>query len=228
MIDLVSEQPDFYVYYKPPGMDFHTHQGVPGFFKNVESLHPREKLFPVHRLDKITSGLILLARSSPAEKELSRLFHEKGLEKYYLAMSNRKPARKKGLIKGDMQRSRRGAWKLARTLENPAATYFYSRSVSSGLRLFLLRIYTGKTHQIRVAMKSLGSPVLGDPLYYASGPESDRTYLHAWVMRFFWKSHLLEFRCDPREGRLFRPDEGFLLPPDWERPEKLFWPDFRG
>ncbi len=226
MIKVLSEEKDFLVVKKPPGLDFHTDQGVPGFFRRVEEMYRQEKLYPVHRLDKMTSGLILVARSSAAAAELGGIFTEKGMEKYYLALSDKKPRKKQGLVEGDMVRGRRGSWKLTRSVSDPGLTYFYSTSLSPGVRLFLLRIYTGKTHQIRVAMKSLGAPVLGDPLYYRSGPVMDRGYLHAWCIRFTWKGQLLEFRCNPESGRLFLPEEGFDLPPLWERPEDLAWPDF--
>ena len=206
MVRLIAEQEDFFVFHKPPGADFHTDRGTPGFFRQIQAALPEESLYPVHRLDKITSGLILAARSSEAAAELGDLIREGKVAKYYLAVSDKKPRKKQGLIKGDMERSRRSSWKLTRGSENPAITYFYSRSLRPGLRLFFLRIYTGRTHQIRVAMKSLGSPVLGDPLYYASGPEADRAYLHAWQLRFLWKGQPQAFRCDPLEGRLFRED----------------------
>jgi tRNA pseudouridine32 synthase/23S rRNA pseudouridine746 synthase len=226
MITVLSEEKDFLVVYKPPGLDFHTDQGAPGFFRQVEEMYRREELYPVHRLDKMTSGLILIARSSAAAAALGRIFTDKGMEKYYLALSDKKPRKKQGLVMGDMVRGRRGCWKLTRSAADPGRTYFYSSSLRPGVRLFLLRIYTGKTHQIRVAMKSLGAPVLGDPRYYKSGPVMDRGYLHAWCIRFFWKGQPFEFRCEPEPGRLFLPEEGFDLPPLWERPEDLAWPDF--
>ena len=225
MVRLISEQKDFFVFHKPPGVDFHTDRGVPGYFRRLQSAYPGETLYPVHRLDKITSGLILAARSSEAAAELGQLIREHKMAKFYIALSDKKPRKKQGLIKGDMIRSRRGSWKLTRGMEDPAVSYFYSRSLQPGLRLFLIRIYTGKTHQIRVAMKSLGSPVLGDPLYNASGPPADRAYLHAWQLGFVWQNQPLIFRCDPLEGALFR-EESFFLPPGWERPEDLDWPDF--
>ena len=227
MLQLISEYEDFLLYHKPAGMDFHSDQGIPGFFRKVQESRPELPLFPVHRLDKVTSGLILLAKSRESAAGLSGLFQQGGVEKYYLALSDKKPARKQGMVKGDMIRSRRGSWKLSRSQNRPAVTCFYSRSIVPGKRAFLVRIYSGKTHQIRVAMKSLGSPVLGDPLYYASGPEVDRTYLHAWQLRFFWNDQLYCFRRDPEEGRFFLPDEGFRLPEEWDRPWEFSWPGGR-
>jgi len=114
--------------------------------------------------------------------------------------------KKKGWIIGDMERSRRGQWILKRSRNNPARSYFISQSVRPGLRLFLFRIYTGKTHQIRVAMKSLGAPVLGDPLYYAAGNNQERMYLHSWKLKFSWKDEIYDLECLPRSGVLFPGD----------------------
>ena len=103
-------------------------------------------------------------------------FHiTKQMHKYYVALSARKPSKKGGRVVGDMDRSRRGQWKLLRTADNPAITAFVSQAVASGdtsdmasLRAFLLKPHTGRTHQIRVALKALGSPILGDPMYAAA------------------------------------------------------------
>jgi len=164
MIRRIADHNDFYVFEKPSGMDFHGDEGIPGFFQQVRDLHPGETLYPVHRLDKMTSGILLVARSVEAATGLGHLFRQRCMTKYYLALSDKKPSKKQGPIKGDMVRSRRSSWKLSRDTTDPAVTYFYSCTLRPGLRLFLLRIYTGKTHQIRVAMKSLGAPVLGSHL----------------------------------------------------------------
>ena len=81
-----------------------------------------------------------------------------------------------------MARSRRGTWKLTRDEDNFAVTRFSSQSLKPGLRLFVLQPFTGKTHQLRVAMKSIGSPILGDTLY--GGDEAEHLFLHAWRLVF--------------------------------------------
>jgi len=78
--------------------------------------------------------------------------------------------------------ARNGSWKLLRSVENPAVTQFFSFGLTPGLRLYLLKPHTGKTHQLRVALKSLGVPLLGDTRYGAD--KSDRAYLHAWQLAF--------------------------------------------
>lgn len=207
MINIIREEIDFYVCEKEAGLDFHNSDSGPGLFnilrEQVKEKSPQETLYPVHRLDKATSGLIIVARNKEAAAGLGDLFATGQIEKIYLALSDKKPRKKQGWIVGDMERSRRGQWKLTRGMENPARSYFISKPVKPGLRVFAVKIYTGKTHQIRVALKSLGSPILGDPLYYASGPVVERCYLHSWKMKFRWKDQNFELESRPLSGRLF-------------------------
>ncbi len=181
---VIDETEHFIVVEKPAGANFHSEDGETGFFAQLE-LTRSEKLWPVHRLDKVTSGLLIAARSAQVARDLGDLFEFHQIEKYYLALSDRKPKKKQGSVVGDMSRSRRGSWKLETTHENPARTQFFSYGSDGCPRLFIVRLRTGKTHQIRVALKSLGSPILGDPIYH--GPhdiEPDRCYLHAYALRF--------------------------------------------
>ncbi|MDA3957713.1 TIGR01621 family pseudouridine synthase [Oceanispirochaeta sp.] len=220
MIHILRETEDFLVCYKDENLDFHNSAESPGFFTLLKEQFPQDTLYPVHRLDKPTSGLILAARSREAAVGLGELLSTSRIEKYYLALSDKKPKKKQGWVIGDMERSRRGQWILTRGRDNPARSYFFCRILEPGLRLFIIRIYTGKTHQIRVAMKSLGSPVLGDPVYYGSGPVQDRMYLHSWKLKFTWKDELYDLVCLPRSGRLFPEDLGAFL----EDPSCPFFP----
>lgn len=94
-----------------------------------------------------------------------------------------------GTVSGDMARSRRGSWKLLRSQDQAAVTHFVTSGVEDparpGLRAFLVKPETGRTHQIRVALKALGSPILGDVRYAAAeaAEKEDRTYLHAAALR---------------------------------------------
>ncbi len=207
MIEIVREEEDFLVCVKEADLDFHNSEEGPGFFSLLKeqwsASHPGETLYPLHRLDKVTSGLIMVARNREAASGIGAMISSGGVEKIYLAVSDKKPSKKQGWVIGDMERSRRGQWILKRTRENPAVSYFVSRSLEPGIRLFIVRIYTGKTHQIRVALKSLGSPILGDPLYYASGPEAERCCLHSWRLKFSWKDQKFDLESLPRGGRFF-------------------------
>lgn len=120
---------------------------------------------PRRRLDTISSGALALATSREAAGELVAAFRRRAVAKFYVAISDRKPAKKMGSVVGDMAKGRRGSWLLQRSAANPCVTRFTSAAVPGGrpgLRAFLLKPETGRTHQLRVALKSLGAPVLGD------------------------------------------------------------------
>ena len=182
MLDILLQTSDFVVINKPAGLSVHRDQNDSGLTEMLAQQLGVPQLWLVHRLDKPTSGVLLLALNADAASELAQAFANRQVKKNYLALSDRKPSKKQGWIKGDMVRSRQGAWKLTRSMENPAQTRFSSHSSEPGRRLFVLRPLTGKTHQLRVAMKSLGSPILGDTLY--GGTPADHLYLHAWCLSF--------------------------------------------
>lgn len=181
-----------------------------------------EKLYLVHRLDKVTSGLLIFARSSSAAATFSELFASRSIEKYYVALSHSKPKKKQGLIVGDMERSRDGQWKLMPSKSNPAITQFFSTSFSPGIRFFILKPRTGKTHQLRVALKSISSPITGDSLY--KGTTSDRTYLHAFAIRFNYRGENIELSCPPKMGEYFVNSRCSELLIEHASPWLLAWP----
>ena len=164
-LDIVYQTDDFIIIYKPCGLSVHKDQSKIGLTTLLARQLNVPQVWLVHRLDKVTSGLLILALNAESAAEFFRLFSEHHIQKTYLALSHQKPKKKQGLIIGDMQKVRNGAWKLCQSKENPAITRFESVSCEPNLRLFILKPQTGKTHQLRVAMKSLGSPILGDALY---------------------------------------------------------------
>lgn len=221
---LVDQQESFLIVDKAADQNFHDEGDVgAGFFNQVQQAYPNLKLYPVHRLDKMTSGLLIIATSLESARLFQGLFERHQIEKYYLAISDRKPGKKQGLIKGDMVKSRRSAWKLLRSLKNPAITQFFSYSTGTQRRLFLLRPRTGKTHQIRVAMNSLGSPIIGDPIYH-SNSTSERGYLHAYALRFRLFDNHYQYLCPPRYGALFQSTAIRELLTSIGNPWDLAWP----
>nr|MBF0222894.1 TIGR01621 family pseudouridine synthase [Desulfobulbaceae bacterium] len=223
---IVVQHTDFMIISKSSGVSFHGEHGEVGLFAHLRHELGDTPLFPVHRLDKVTSGLLIIARSKKSAQIFSQMFRDRSVEKYYLAISDRKPSKKQGLVCGDMETSRRGAWKLSPTKLSPAITQFFSHSLGSGKRLYLIKPHTGKTHQIRVAMKSIGAPVLGDPIYYkASLSAYDRTYLHAFSIRFIWAGEWVQINDVPTTGELFG-DETFkeVLESCYTMPWSLAWP----
>ena len=224
MYKIIEDRKDFLIICKDAGVSFHREGESSGLVDIVRSDNGLTELYTVHRLDKITSGLILLAKHKDSAKKLAIQFRKKIIRKYYLAISDRRPQKKQGLVQGDMAKARRGGWRLLRTRENPAITQFFSTAMGNKLRLFILRPYTGKTHQVRVAMKSLGSPVLGDPLYHKKEDAGiDRAYLHSYAISFTLYGRIYRFEHKPDTGRYFT-DQAFLdAMKRYENPWELEW-----
>ena len=199
-LDIVYQTDDFIIIYKPCGLSVHKDQSEIGLTTLLAEQLGVPQVWLVHRLDKVTSGLLILALNTESAAEFFRLFSEHHIQKTYLALSNQKPKKKQGLLVGDMQKARNGAWKLCQSKENPAITRFESVSCEPNLRLFILKPQTGKTHQLRVAMKSLGSPILGDALYGKNTEKIDRTYLHAARLQFEFKGQAFDVFTPPKEG----------------------------
>ena len=201
--NLVAENEFFVVINKHAGVNFHTENGEIGVVVAAEQ-QLKQKLFSVHRLDKMTSGILLLAKSSQVANGLSELFKTQQIQKYYLAISDKKPKKSQGLIKGGMEKSRRSMWKLTRGQDNIAVTQFFNYALGDGKRLFIVKPKTGKTHQIRVALKSIGSAICGDPIYAAEESyRYERGYLHAYQIQFEYEKQTYNFNVIPESGELF-------------------------
>lgn len=212
MYHLVADLTDFLVVDKCAGVDFHSQSGQSGLAAQLATdlAYP---IWPVHRLDKLTSGLLIFAKSAEAAAEFGELFAQQQIEKTYLALARGKPKKKQGRILGDMAKSRRGQFKLLRSREHPAITDFISISLGEGLRLYRLHPKTGRTHQLRVALSSLSVPILGDSLY--GGEAAERMYLHAWQLAFNWRGERLHFTRAPSEGDLFTQSQVMEILQAW-------------
>ncbi|PSW18350.1 TIGR01621 family pseudouridine synthase [Photobacterium sanctipauli] len=222
MFDILHSHPDFLVINKYPNVSVHKDDGDTMLLQEVAKQSGDEQLYLIHRLDKMTSGLLLLGRNRQAAAELSANFAQREVEKYYLAIGTKKPKKKQGIVVGDMTRSRRSSWKLESSCDNPSVTQFFSTAAGNGRRLFLCKPYTGKTHQIRVALRSVGSGIAGDPIY---GTEDlDRGYLHAYAIRFPYQGEQQQFTCQPSNGELWLVEETKAALAQWSAPWLLDWP----
>ena len=216
---LLASGTDWIALNKPAGIGMHTEGDEPGLVVLASEAF-QQPLWPVHRLDKVTSGILLLATSAEGAARLSELFAVHAMRKYYRAQSHSRPDKKQGWIKGDMSKGRNGSWLLQRSQQNPAITRFISAfDEPSATRTFLLHPLTGRTHQLRVALKSLGSPIDGDERY--GGQPSDRTYLHAFAL--CWDDpqpdgsrHAVQLICPPSEGVWAD------VPATWQQPWQMF------
>jgi 23S rRNA pseudouridine1911/1915/1917 synthase len=141
----------------------------------------------VHRLDKETSGVILVARTEVALADLAAQFAQRRVEKTYLALTEKVPRQRAGLVEEAIARHPVHRKKMAVCDEGrgreAVTAYRVLGRTAAGLWLIECRPKTGRTHQIRVHLKHLGSPVVGDPLYGKRGGCS-RHMLHAWKIAF--------------------------------------------
>lgn len=221
MYQIIADERDFIVIAKSHDVHFHSQDGSAGVMAGIEN-DLGIKLFSVHRLDTMTSGLLLFAKSSAAAAEFTQLFSEHKVQKYYLALATGKPKKKQGWVIGDMAKARRSMHKLLRTTDNPAITQFFSHSVAEGSRLYLLKPHSGKTHQLRVALASIGVPILGDGLY--GGEKADRGYLHALSLNFSFREVDYQYLSFPTAGEEFTGPSVIKQLQIWSEPEKLDWP----
>lgn len=204
MITVVADTHSFIVVNKPTGLIVHG-DGERSLLSLLKGQLGTSCLHPVHRLDKDTSGLLLLAKTDEANRELCQAFAAREVTKFYVALTSGKPKKKQGSIKGDMAKGRGGSFKLLLTKNKPAITYLKSFGHEGAPRLWLLKPVTGKTHQLRVALKAWSCPIVGDERY--GGEPCDRLYLHAYQLRFQWRGEQHSFQCLPESGELF--NEGF-------------------
>ncbi len=136
----------------------------------------------VHRLDCATSGLMILALNSEVHRELSRQFHDREVQKHYIACVAGEMASSSGSVSAPLicdwpNRPRQ----IVHSEGKPALTHYECLAREAGTSRVELKPVTGRSHQLRVHMQSIGHPILGDQLY-ASGPAreaSQRLLLHA-------------------------------------------------
>lgn len=194
-LEIIYEDSDIVIINKAPNMVVHpTHGNYNGTLVNALLYHIKDLstingvIRPgiVHRLDKDTSGVIVVAKHDEAHTTLSDMFKEKTLEKTYVCIAKGVFKDKSGRIETLIGRDPRDRKKMAVVTENGkiAISNYEILDESKNYSLVKVRIETGRTHQIRVHMKSLNHPILGDATYGNSTDGIDRQMLHAYRLKF--------------------------------------------
>jgi 23S rRNA pseudouridine1911/1915/1917 synthase len=140
----------------------------------------------VHRLDRGTSGLMVVARSEAAHARLQELVRERALERTYLALVRGRPRSRTGRIEAQIGRDRGDPTRVSMDTDSPreAITHFEVERLWPGHALLRVKLETGRMHQIRVHLTAIDLPVVGDQTYGVPGAELSRQFLHAAELSF--------------------------------------------
>lgn len=211
-LQIVFENESVIVVNKPAGMVVHPSAGhtsstlVHALLAHLPQLTEQsEKQRPgiVHRLDKDTSGLILVAKSESSRLWLQQQFSSRKVEKTYLALVDGHPKTQRGRIEAPISRHPNDRKKMAiapLTKGREAVTLFSIEKEFASHTLLKVKPLTGRTHQIRVHLSSIGLPIVGDTLYGRKNPSLPlkRQFLHAYEIKIILYSEniLRSFHAD--------------------------------
>jgi 23S rRNA pseudouridine1911/1915/1917 synthase len=179
---------------KPAGVAVHPSAGhasgtlVHGLLaRSIEGGEEPERPGIVHRLDRDTSGLLVVARSDEAHRRLQRLLRRRELVREYVALVRGRPRSRSGRIEAAIGRDRRDPTRVSLDTATPreAVTHFELVELLRRHALLRIRLETGRTHQIRVHLAAIDLPVAGDPVYGVPGDLAlPRQFLHAGRLAF--------------------------------------------
>jgi 23S rRNA pseudouridine1911/1915/1917 synthase len=191
-VPLAYEDEHLLVVDKPAGLVVH-----PGAGRSrgtlVHALHGRiaggddpERPGIVHRLDRDTSGLMVVARTQEAYERLQQLVRARELERGYVALVKGRPRSRRGTIDAPIGRDRFEATRQSLDSETPrdAVTHFELEELLGEFALLRVKLETGRMHQIRVHLAAIGLPVVGDPTYGVADERLGRQFLHAGTLAF--------------------------------------------
>lgn len=213
-LDIVYEDDDLLIVNKPAGMVVHP---APGNYKStlvnallahcgqLSSINGMYRPGIVHRIDKDTTGLLVVAKNERAHRGLARQLKDHSITRKYIALVKGVVAEDKGIVDAPIGRHPVHRKKMAVVAKNSkrAVTHFSVLKRYAGYTLVELELETGRTHQIRVHMAYIGHPVIGDPVYGQGGElGANGQLLHAAELGFIHplKGQYMKFEADLPEG----------------------------
>lgn len=195
-LDVLYLDDDVIAINKPAGMVVHSGAGQHSGtltnallhrFGELSNVSGEDRPGIVHRIDKDTSGVLLVARNDKAHRRLAEQFASRQVEKTYLTLVQGDVRQNEGRIDRKITRDPVRRVRMSAKLESgrSALTFYKVLERFGGRWTYLeVKIGTGRTHQIRVHLASIGHSVAGDTLYGAAAAEHGRFFLHAWRIRF--------------------------------------------
>ena len=190
-LSILYEDEETLVLDKQPGVLVHPREGlhevtlinaVRARYPEVREINDSGRGGVVHRLDRDTSGVIVFAKSEASQYALKEQWRQRETTKQYLAIVEGRPVPAEGIIDAplgpDPADPRRRA--VVEQGQSARSEYRVLEQYGDEAALVLVRIYTGRTHQIRVHMQAIGHPVIADRVYGRPSPHIDRQALHAW------------------------------------------------
>jgi 23S rRNA pseudouridine1911/1915/1917 synthase len=190
---IAHEDPHLIVVDKPAGVVVHPARGhatgtlVQALAGRAGGGEDPERPGIVHRLDRDTSGLLVVARDESTHRALRALLSDRRIEREYLALVEGAPPSRTGTIDAPLGRDRRRRTRMSIDTDDPRAarTHFEVLRPLPGATLLRVRLETGRTHQIRAHLQAIGHPVAGDPEYGTAGLYGlERQFLHATRLAF--------------------------------------------
>jgi len=193
-LEIIYQNSELLIVNKPNGIVVHPSKGhsndtvinaLLGMDIKFEANLGQTKPFLVHRLDKDTSGLLLVAKNEKMYSYLTEIQKKRKIKKHYLAVINGVPDKKYATIDASISRNKSHRKKMSVNSKGRKSltTYKVIKSNDS-MSLIELELHTGRTHQIRVHMQALGHPIIGDTLYGKKSKLIDRQLLHAYKLEF--------------------------------------------
>ena len=196
-LDIVYQDGDIAIINKYSGMVVHPAHGhysgtlvnaILFQIKDLSGINGEMRPGIVHRLDKDTSGLIIVAKNDKAHTKLTEMFKNKEIKKTYLAIVKGKVSKETGRIETNIGRDEKDRKKMSVSRDEKkgklAITTYKVIDSNERYSLLYVNIETGRTHQIRVHMKHIGYPILGDIVYGRPDNKIMRQMLHAYKLEF--------------------------------------------